>query len=78
MSEVVLEGVRKSYRGPRRGSTIVAVDGLDLAVADGEFLAIVGPSGCGKTTTLRIIAGLERPDAGHVRLGARSDGRCRS
>ena len=39
----------------------VAVDGVDLQISRGEFLAIMGPSGCGKTTTLRMIAGLEQP-----------------
>jgi ABC-type Fe3+/spermidine/putrescine transport system ATPase subunit len=57
---LVLRGVRKTF-----GRT-VAVDGVDLAVASGEFLALLGPSGCGKTTTLRIVAGFERPDAGEV------------
>ncbi len=57
---LVLRGVRKAF-----GHT-VAVDGVDLVVAPGEFLALLGPSGCGKTTTLRIVAGFERPDAGEV------------
>jgi putative spermidine/putrescine transport system ATP-binding protein len=59
-AHLVLRGIRKAF-----GRT-VAVDGLDLAVAPGEFLALLGPSGCGKTTTLRIVAGFERPDAGEV------------
>jgi spermidine/putrescine transport system ATP-binding protein len=46
----------------------VAVDGIDLQIAKGEFLAIMGPSGCGKTTTLRMIAGLEQPSDGEIRL----------
>ncbi|MBT4428115.1 MAG: ABC transporter ATP-binding protein, partial [Rhodospirillaceae bacterium] len=45
-----------------------AVDGVDLQISKGEFLAIMGPSGCGKTTTLRMIAGLEQPSAGEIRL----------
>jgi len=45
---------------------------MDLSVADGELLAVVGPSGCGKTTTLRLIAGLETPDTGTIRIGDRS------
>jgi spermidine/putrescine transport system ATP-binding protein len=46
----------------------VAVDTLDLAIQQGEFFAILGPSGCGKTTTLRIVAGLEKPTSGEVRI----------
>ena len=48
-----------------------AVDGLSLQVAEGEILALLGPSGCGKTTTLRLIAGLETPDAGTITLRGR-------
>src|SRR5919198_4888160 len=55
------------FRGLRRefGPT-VALDGLDLAVRPGEFLALLGPSGCGKTTALRMLAGFEHPDSGAV------------
>ncbi|MFJ2608500.1 ABC transporter ATP-binding protein [Streptomyces sp. NPDC091279] len=55
------------FRGLRRefGPT-VALDGLDLTVRPGEFLALLGPSGCGKTTALRMLAGFEHPDAGAV------------
>ena len=45
-----------------------AVAGVDLQITKGEFLAIMGPSGCGKTTTLRMIAGLEQPSEGEIRL----------
>jgi iron(III) transport system ATP-binding protein len=48
-----------------------AVDGLSLRVAEGEILALLGPSGCGKTTTLRLVAGLEHPDAGTITLRGR-------
>ena len=48
-----------------------AVDALDLAIADGEFLVLVGPSGCGKSTSLRMLAGLEEVDAGSVLIGDR-------
>src|SRR2546421_6318331 len=47
------------------GNTLV-VDDLSLEVSDGEFVVLLGPSGCGKTTTLRMIAGLERPTAGEI------------
>ena len=62
-AEVHVEGIRKSY------ADVVAVDTVDLTVGDGEFFTLLGPSGSGKTTTLRIIAGFERPDAGRVTLG---------
>ena len=67
MSHVRLTDLRKSY-GVNRDAT-KAINGLDLDIRDGEFFVLLGPSGCGKTTTLRCIAGLERPDAGTVRLG---------
>src|SRR5881275_1856992 len=60
---VRLEGVRKSY------GDVVAVDGVDLEIQAGEFFTLLGPSGSGKTTTLRLIAGFERPDEGRIELG---------
>jgi putative spermidine/putrescine transport system ATP-binding protein len=62
-ADVSVEGARKTY------GDVVAVDDVDLEVADGEFFTLLGPSGSGKTTTLRIIAGFEQPDAGRVTLG---------
>jgi len=50
----------------KRFAEIVALDGVDLTVADGQILGLLGPSGCGKTTLLRLIAGLERADKGRV------------
>ena len=50
----------------RRFAEVAAVDALDLAVVRGEFLSLLGPSGCGKTTTLRLIAGFEKPDEGTI------------
>jgi multiple sugar transport system ATP-binding protein len=61
-----------SFRGATRyyaGNDTPAVDGLDLEVADGEFLVLVGPSGCGKSTTLRMLAGLEGVDDGEIWIG---------
>ncbi len=69
MARVTLIGVRKIYAGA--GGQRVAVDGLDLAVADGEFVVLVGPSGCGKSTTLRMVAGLESISAGELKIGDR-------
>jgi spermidine/putrescine transport system ATP-binding protein len=57
---VRLEGVTKAF------GDLVAVDDLDLDVAEGEFFTLLGPSGCGKTTTLRMVAGFEEPTAGTV------------
>jgi len=61
---VELQQVTKLFPGG-----VKAVDGASLTVAEGEFLTLLGPSGCGKTTTLRMIAGFERPDAGRVLIG---------
>jgi iron(III) transport system ATP-binding protein len=56
----------------KRFGDAVALDGFDLEVRRGELLCVLGPSGCGKTTALRLIAGLERPDAGTVRVAGRT------
>jgi len=61
--DVALIGIRKTY------GDVVAVDSVDLEVRRGEFFTMLGPSGSGKTTTLRLIAGFERPDAGRILLG---------
>ncbi|MEO1602713.1 MAG: ABC transporter ATP-binding protein [Pseudomonadota bacterium] len=55
----------------KRFGAFTAVERMDLEIAEGEFLAIMGPSGCGKTTTLRMLAGLEAPTAGEIRMGGR-------
>jgi putative spermidine/putrescine transport system ATP-binding protein len=62
-ADVAVEAIRKTY------GEVVAVDNVDLRVGDGEFFTLLGPSGSGKTTTLRVIAGFERPDTGSVTLG---------
>jgi iron(III) transport system ATP-binding protein len=56
-------------RYPDQGTQVSAVDGLSFEVAQGELYTLLGPSGCGKTTTLRCVAGLERPDSGTIVLG---------
>ncbi|HJU89500.1 MAG TPA: sn-glycerol-3-phosphate ABC transporter ATP-binding protein UgpC [Gemmatimonadaceae bacterium] len=68
MARVTLEKVRKIYDGQRPH---VAVHGVDLEIADGEFVVLVGPSGCGKSTTLRMIAGLESISDGRLSIGDR-------
>ena len=65
-SLLVVEKLSKEYRRP--DGRLPVLDGLSFAVAQGEFLCLVGPSGCGKTTLMRLIAGLERPTTGRVRL----------
>ncbi|MHB8648042.1 MAG: ABC transporter ATP-binding protein [Thermomicrobiales bacterium] len=65
MAEVTLAGVTKRYDG------VVAVRGVDLTVADGEFVTLLGPSGCGKTTTLHMVAGLIPPTSGTIAIGGR-------
>lgn len=65
MAEVRFDKVRKTF------GAAVAVNGLDLTVASGEFVSLLGPSGCGKTTTLRMLAGLEFPTEGEIRIGGR-------
>src|SRR3954453_21201850 len=59
---VQVTGLRKTY------GDVVALEHLDLEVRSGEFFTLLGPSGSGKTTTLRLIAGFEKPDAGSVAL----------
>jgi multiple sugar transport system ATP-binding protein len=65
MAEVALLDVSKSY------GAVEAVRNLSLSIANGEFLVLLGPTGAGKTTTLRLIAGLERPDSGNVLIQGR-------
>jgi iron(III) transport system ATP-binding protein len=55
----------------KRFGDVVAVEDVDLSVAEGEFLGVLGPSGCGKTTLLRLIAGFERPDQGGIEIDGR-------
>jgi multiple sugar transport system ATP-binding protein len=78
--EIFLDGVSKRFASNGRGArgdaraqpAPAALDRITLAVQHGEFVVVVGPSGCGKSTTLRIVAGLEEPDAGTVAIAGRS------
>jgi multiple sugar transport system ATP-binding protein len=65
MAEVTIRDLKKFYGG------VQVVHGLDLDIADGEFVVLVGPSGCGKSTLLRMIAGLEEITSGDIHIGAR-------
>jgi len=73
MALLDIEGLVKRFPipGSPADRAVLAVDRLDLSVEQGEFFTLLGPSGCGKTTTLRAIAGLERPDEGRIVLGGR-------
>ncbi|HUK97894.1 MAG TPA: ATP-binding cassette domain-containing protein, partial [Gaiellaceae bacterium] len=66
MAGITLENVTKSFAGG-----VVAVDDVNLEIADGEFMVLVGPSGCGKSTLLRMIAGLEEITDGSILIGDR-------
>src|SRR5215218_6957765 len=66
MAQVHLRGVKKTY-----DNKIEVIHGIDMEIADGEFIVIVGPSGCGKSTLLRMVAGLERITGGQIAIGDR-------
>ena len=72
---VSLSGVTRAYR-TKRGRT-VALEGLELEVADGEVLGVVGPSGCGKSTLLELVAGLQEPDEGTIEVAGAADAKGR-
>ncbi|MEP7070380.1 MAG: ATP-binding cassette domain-containing protein, partial [Usitatibacter sp.] len=65
MPHLELDDLSKHYGSVR------SVDGVSLAVEQGEFICLLGPSGCGKTTTLRMIAGFIEPDAGEIRVAGK-------
>jgi multiple sugar transport system ATP-binding protein len=70
--EVLLDHVTKRFVAEKRGQQpLAALDGVTLAIDPGEIVVVVGPSGCGKSTTLRLVAGLEQPDAGTVAITGR-------
>ena len=65
MASVTLRSISK------RWGAVTAVDDVSLDIADGEFMVLLGPSGCGKTTTMRMVAGLDDPSDGEIRIGER-------
>ena len=66
MAIVETEALSKVYGEGE--AKVCALDGVDLSVKPGEFVAVMGPSGCGKSTLLNMIGGLDRPSSGHVRI----------
>ena len=71
MAEIVIDGLSKIYPGP---SPVRALDGIDVRVGTGDFVALLGPSGCGKSTLLNLIAGFEAPTSGQLLLDGKSVG----
>jgi multiple sugar transport system ATP-binding protein len=65
MSKIVFKEMGKHF------GDVIAVDGLNLSIDEGDFVTLLGPSGCGKTTTLRCLSGLEEPDSGEIYIGDR-------
>ena len=80
-SAIEIRGVKRRFRTPpgifgraSEEQTVLALDGIDLTIEPGSFVAMIGPSGCGKSTLLRIIAGLDEPDEGTALVPARARG----
>jgi ABC-type nitrate/sulfonate/bicarbonate transport system ATPase subunit len=67
-SSLLVRDVSKTFRASD-GSSVLALDGFSLAIAAGEMVSLIGPSGCGKSSLLRLIAGLDAPDTGELRVG---------
>ncbi|KQZ09536.1 hypothetical protein ASD23_15070 [Agromyces sp. Root1464] len=68
---VVVRGVERVFHGAK-GASVTALTGIELTVRDGEFVSLIGPSGCGKSTLLRLIADLDEPSAGDIRVFGRT------
>ena len=71
MAGVRFEDLSKTFPGRGGGDPVEVIRQLNLTINDGEFLVLVGPSGCGKSTLLRLLAGLDSPTSGEIRIGAR-------
>ena len=76
MNALEIRGLTKSF--PGRGGLIEVLGGVDLTVGEGEFVSIVGPSGSGKSTLFSLIGGLERPDAGDIRVNGEPAGQAQA
>lgn len=70
MSTLTVENVSKRFRNTS-GEEVAALEDVSFEVGEGEFVCALGPSGCGKSTLLRMVAGLDRPTSGHIRVGGR-------
>ena len=69
MGSISIRRVEKTYGHGAKG--VKVIHGVDVEIADGEFIVIVGPSGCGKSTLLRMVAGLEEITGGEIAIGSR-------
>ncbi len=66
--KIVVDDLSVRFSGQNQGADVLALDGVNLSVAEGEFVCLVGPSGCGKTTLLRVLAELQPPNGGSARV----------
>lgn len=71
MTKLVIDGVSRTFPGGSGRADVLALQPTSLSIADNEFVTLLGPSGCGKSTLLRMVAGLDRPSSGTIRLDGR-------
>ena len=64
-----LRGIGKRFPGYAGADAVLAVESVDLLARPGEFVTLIGPSGCGKSTVFNLVAGLDQPTAGEIRIG---------